>query len=78
MTKTLASLAHREHIVLCATHHTVAKAPTEALAIWFAADHVGTFPECKGKVTFRPTARITPEGNPSTRGPEGNGSGEIK
>jgi hypothetical protein len=78
MTKTLSSLAHREHRVVCTTHELVAIVPSEALAIWMAGDHIGKFPECSGKVTYYPTKRLTPEGKPLPKEGEGGVSGEVK
>jgi hypothetical protein len=78
MTKTLQSLAHTEHEVYCTNHSRVAIVPSEALALWMATEHMGTFPECKGKVTYHPTMRITQEGQTFPKGSEGrNGSGEV-
>lgn len=77
MTKTLTSLAHREHKVFCTKHHTVAIVPSEALAIWMVGEHVGTYTECKGKVSYYPTTAITKEGAQKPSGNEGGG-GEIK
>lgn len=77
MTKTLTSLAHREHKVFCTKHQIVAIVPSEALAIWMAGEHVGKYAECKGKVSYYPTTAITKEGAQKSGINEG-GSGEIK
>lgn len=77
MTKTLLSLTHREHKVVCTNHKTVAIVPSEALAIWMAGEHIGKFTECKGKVSYYPTTAITKEGAQKSSINE-SGSGEIK
>jgi len=77
MTKTLTSLVHREHKVVCTNHQIIAIVPSEALAIWMTGEHIGKFTECKGKVSYYPTTAITKEGAQKSNNNEGGG-GEIK